>query len=209
MVCIVQTILLAVISVLLASLLLIPFYIDIEYVKNAAENKTKIVFKFLGIKFTLKPHRKKESPPDSRAEKEKKDFSLEKFKDSFDLWLTRFKAVKEDIGGVLDYLQKKPVNIDDLSLTVIFGFDDAAVNGIMTGVLNGVAYNILGFACRHITIKKHRLSLNPDFYAKRFDINLKCILKLKGVHIIIVVIKLLKIYFKDKKTILKHTEGEE
>lgn len=186
-----------------AALLLIPFYIDIEYTKNAAENKTKIVFKFLKIRFTPKPRPKEDKQNTDSAEKPKKKFSFKKFKSGFDLWIARFNAVKDDIGDMLDYLGRRAVNIDTFSLTLLFGFDEAATNGIMTGVLNGIAYNILGFLCRHITVRKHKLNIQPDYYAARFDVNVKCILKLKGVHIIIVVIKLMKIYFKGKKTVLR------
>lgn len=204
------------IIVLLTILLSIPFYISAEYKKNAFNNYAEVKLKVLGFKLKLIPNDKKpEEPVKKKKEKkekaedtEKEDF-LEKFKIKFDNWLDAFNAVKWDIANILDYLAGKLVRVKDLYIGMIFGFDDAAANGIMTGVLNGVVYNILGFAHRHMTIEKWKVNIQPDFYAKRFDAEVRCILRIKPVHIIVVALKVLKMYFKLRRLNKKLKEGKE
>jgi len=201
------------IIILLAVLLSIPFYIELWYKKNAVDNIAEVKLKIFGITITLVPSKpkkdKKEKPKKSESDDGEKEDFFEKFKIKFDNWLDAFSYIKKDIAGILDYLTRKLVVIKQISFAMIFGFDDAAINGIMTGVFNGVVYNILGFANRHITIKKWNVNINPDYYAKRFDIDTQCILRIKPVHIIVVAFKVLKIYFKLRKLSKRLNKGKE
>lgn len=188
------------IIVLLAILLYTPFYYDIEYKKDITENRLEVKFKILGITVELFPKKKARLGRDitDRLSDKKSDMA-ELVRDGLDVGLSQFIKVKSDIADALDYMTRKSVKIKLLDVGLRFGFEDAAVTGVFTGVFNAVIYNLLGFVHRHITIKSLKTNIVPDFNNKQLEVYARCIIRLRTVNIIIVLIKWFKISLKLKK----------
>ncbi len=188
------------IILLIVTLLYIPFYFDVEYVKNAIENRTRVKLKILWITIVLVP--KKKPKHAKKAEKEETASEKPNVKEllkNMDFNLGTFGKIKADIADILKFLSRKAVKVKNLEFGLNFGFDDAPTTGITTGVFNALAYNGLAFLHNNITINKWKIDISPDFNKERFDIGIKCIVRIKSAHIIIALIKLLKIFFKIKK----------
>ena len=104
--------------------------------------------------------------------------------------------ILQTLKELLYVIAKKVIYFDELGIYSDFGFDDAMVTGISTGVMNGAVYNILAGIDRASNLKKWHVELNPDFNNKRLYVKLHSIIRIKIVHIIVMVPKLVKIFFK-------------
>lgn len=159
-----------------------------------AENKTKIFVKYLFIKKEFKLH--DEYINKNKTAKQEKKEQPER---GIGYYKQLYKLLKKDISELASYLLKKAVVFDILNISVCFGYSDAAITGIMTGIQNSFVYCLMAFFHNNFHVRKWNVSINPDFQKERFDSSFDCIAEMKTAHIIIIGIKALKILRTIKK----------
>ena len=94
------------------------------------------------------------------------------------------------------------IHINKLFIRLEYGTDNPAA----TGIIYGSVWNLVGlvypFLTMYFRIAYPTLDITPDFYSKRFDIEVKSIIKVRAAHIINAGLSLLLVptitYFKDK-----------
>ena len=110
-----------------------------------------------------------------------------------------FEYFKSDISKILICAKEKAVKIKNFDVNIAFAGSDAMNTGIYTGVLNAIVYNLLAVVNNSVGIEEISVDIKPDFnmpaYAKA---KISCILNTKLAHIIVILIKVLKIYIKYK-----------
>ena len=114
-----------------------------------------------------------------------------------------FNAVKDDIIKILDFASARLVKIQKLDLDIKFGLDDPMETGILTGAVNGAVYTILGVVHNHSYIEKCDINITPDFENVCHSVRFDCIIRMKNVHITVILIKILKVVKKIKKILSK------
>lgn len=154
------------------------------------ENEFDILIKYLFIKKRINPKRSEDK--EKKEEDEKPDKGIKYYKKIY-------KLIKKDALKLISYLLKKAVVFEKINIKTNFGYSNAATTGIMTGVQNAFAYNIMAFFHNNFHVRNWDISVNPDFDNERFDMYFDCIVKMKTVHIISVGIKGLKILRRIKK----------
>ena len=185
------------IALLLTILLIIPSVIEYELTIDGGNVKNKLVFKYAFIKIVLSPKEKKKNKP---SKKEKKQFSFSQAKETFKYIKRVYSECKHDIALILKYAGKHAVKIRQLDVNVKFDFENPMNTGIATGTINGVVYNALALIDNTVGIDKHDVQIEPLFLnTKYFNGKIYSIVKLKNVHIMIILIKLAKAYFKIRK----------
>lgn len=173
-----------IIVIVIIILLNCPIQLFFSFERVDSENESDILIKYLFIKKKIKPNH---SESDEVGEDEEKpDKGIKYYKKIY-------KLIKKDALNLISYLLKKAIVFKTINIKTNFGYSDAATTGIMTGVQNAFAYNIMAFFHNNFHVKNWNISVNPDFDNERFDVYFDCILKMKIVHIIIVGIKGLKI----------------
>ena len=196
-------IVLAVFVSLLCIFFLTSVIVDINYEKNELVGKGEIYVKYLFIKKKIAPiSRKKETEEEEEdTENEKKEGGFGYYKDKLAAIPQIFEAVKGDLQELLRFCSKRLIRIKNLDFEFVFGLDDPMYTGIVNGIAYGVVYNILGFVHHNINVEKSNINIVPDFEKECFGVKLNCILRLKNVHIIVIIVKLIRIYYKFKKTV--------
>ena len=185
----------AMIILIFAVLLFVPFFIVIEFSKKEDNKNSDIRIKYLIFNVKIK-NRENKSENKENAIKEKDNTTLtEKVKNGIEI----FKENEDDVVDILHYASEKAVKIRNLTFCMDFGLSDPMDTGISTGAINGVIYNVLALLNNFFEIEECNVKINPDFERKHMDISSRCILKIKSVHIIIIVFKVLKMYFKITK----------
>lgn len=193
-----------------AALLLIPVKLEIDYKKDAVTNKAEVYLKYLCFKFrlhggaektkkTAESGRTDEKTAESVHNPEKKPFSFEEQKRKLENGMRIFKTLRGDAGEILDYAARRAVVFDIVDIDSEFGFDDAMHTGIFTGIFNGFVYSVLGFVHNRSNLKNMKVNLQPVFGKICFDLHVRCILRLKNVHIMVIAYNVLKLLRKLKK----------
>lgn len=194
-------VLLIIISVLILLIILlsIPAYISIEFLKNPEAENLSVQIKYLFFK--INPQPKKQNQSDGNIEendkknnksKKKKEFSLGDLKTICKI----YKHVEDDIADILYYFSKKAVTLNTFTFYLQFGTNDAMQTGIATGAAYAVSYNLLSLLNNVFTVEHCDVSIVPVFEKPLFEIDTKCIIKVKNVHITVIVFKVLKMYLK-------------
>lgn len=189
------------IILVLAILLFVPSVLEYSFKWNENEKKTVIVFRYLFIKIVLMPKSQK-AKKSKKAEKtkEKKDYKLDDVKNSVKKYYKIIKTVKADIFKILSYAKDRLIILKKIDISLKFDFEDPMKTGIHTGTINGAVYNILGILDNFIGIQNFKVDIVPLFENRDyFDIDISGIVKIKNVHIMVILIKLIKVYYKVKK----------
>lgn len=189
------------IILVLAILLFVPSVLEYSFMWNENEKKTVIVFRYLFIKIVLMPKSQK-AKKSKKAEKtkEKKDYKLDDVKNSVKKYYKIIKTVKGDIFKVLSYAKDRLIILKKIDISLKFDFEAPMKTGIHTGTINGAVYNILGILDNFIGIRNFKVDIVPLFENRDyFDIDISGIVKIKNVHIMVILIKLIKVYYKVKK----------
>ncbi|HHW49283.1 MAG TPA: DUF2953 domain-containing protein [Clostridiaceae bacterium] len=135
-----------------------------------------IDFKNFGIKSLLVAKRGKS---EKTSRKEKKFLSIREF-------IRRYKYFKESNSVnlvMLQYLWNRS-RLKELRLNVVIGTDDAA----LTGLIGGMVWSIIGIldsylSNKFISYKKH-INVKTNFSNKEFKVDFYCIFAIRFVHII-------------------------
>ena len=196
-------IVLIVFAVLLAVILilpLVPIRLILCYDKDSVKNEVSLTVKYLCFKFKPSKKDKIRTKKQEQPEEKPEPFSYEKQKAKLDRYIKLFNMIKEDAVQILKYASEKAVVFENVDVTIDFGFEDAMQTGIFTGLLNGFVYSVLGIIHHTSTLENMNVNIQPIFDKECFNSRIKCILRLKNVHIIIIVINVLKLIRKIKKT---------
>ncbi len=188
-----------VISVIICAVLFVPFYLQVLYKKDAVLNTVDIWIKYMFFSFKLTPRKKKKKDKLEKKDGSKKKMSFESVSDGVKQFVKKFEIIKDDIADVFSFLANKAVHIESLKIGANIGLDNAMHTALCVGSVYAAAYNVLGLIHRYSNIREWNINAAPDFDQKRFDLEAECILKIKSVHIMIIAIKALKIYFKFSK----------
>ncbi|MCX7714641.1 MAG: DUF2953 domain-containing protein [Clostridia bacterium] len=189
-----------IIAMLLLFVLFSPLYIVIEYTRDAANNDFKLKIEYLGITIRAKSRKKGKKKEQEKNQNEDK-LSFAKFKSQMDGYVDKFQEIREDVFNVIDFLSRKGVRIKLIDIDLDFGFTDAMSTGIMTGIFNGIAYNAVSVLDHMFFVNDWNINIQPYFNDPRFEVRVRGILKIKNVHIIIMIIKIMRVYFKFSKKV--------
>lgn len=194
-------IIISVIIVLIICLFLfVPFQLHILYQKDVVINKMDVKIKYLFFTFHLVPNKQKKNKTLSEKEEQKKStLSFDDVKQILKQFEKNFNLIKEDIIDILHFLMRHAVVIQTIRVHLNIGLDNAMTTAMSVGTANALIYNILALIHQYSNIQNWDVNIIPDFDQKHFDVETECILKIKNVHIMIIAIKGLKLYFKLKK----------
>lgn len=176
----------AIFIILICIILFTPVCITAEIEGDKLKNTADIKIRYGTIKKHIRPSEKK------KTEKEK-FFSFEHQKANLEKYIHVFDAVKPHAAKILKRLTQKATVIEYIGINSEFGFDNAMHTGIFTGIYNGFVYSVLGFIHHNAVLKKMNVELQPVFDKVCFTWHVKCIARLKPVHIIIAAINVLEI----------------
>ncbi|MBS7297905.1 MAG: DUF2953 domain-containing protein [Eubacteriales bacterium] len=188
----------AIIIIAVGIVFLIPIRAIISFYKNPNGAGLEIAFMLAFFRFKIHPSEKKPkkqvkkkttSPP-----KQKKTLK-EKITGGIDL----YNLISDDARGIISYIVHNAFCFENLSFYLHYGTGDAASTGILYGVISGIVYGLFGAIANSSKTKKSEITINPDFNAAVFETNGECIVKIRNVHIIVIAVKLLKLYLKIKK----------
>ena len=118
-----------------------------------------------------------------------------------------WEELKETFSGIFDGMRYK-VEVTDTHIRLGFGTGNPAHTGMAySGVWSviGIFYPML---CRSIKMEYPLVEITPDFYEKRFDLEITSIIKVRPAHIIHAVLRqgwhMAVTYLKNKKGSGKH-----
>ncbi|NLY43828.1 MAG: DUF2953 domain-containing protein [Clostridiaceae bacterium] len=199
---------LIVLSILLI-ILLIPINISLEYVRKEGKKEARLTLLPLGKRLKIKIplfdfHNKK----GSKLFKNKKNIkeqqlpnSFSQFKEDIIRFFSNYPIYRKVFNSTMGYLRKKVI-CNELIFQLDIGMDDAALTGIISGMLWGTVYNVLAFFDRFFIIKKTDIKILPFFNDAVFNVKFYCIFTFRVVHIIIgfliLVFSLIKAVLKEK-----------
>lgn len=171
--------------------------VEIKASKNSPDKlSVKVRYLFFVTNLTEK---KKKSGKRDEEKKSKAPRSLAEYRQSVKKTLKIFNAVKGELADTLRYFADKAVKFESLDISVKFGLDDPMETGIANGLLYGAVYEILGFVHKYSNIAECGVNIEPDFDEAHFSADFDCILKLKNVHITVVLVRMIRLYDKIKK----------
>jgi hypothetical protein len=90
---------------------------------------------------------------------------------------------------IADYLKRKKSKVE-LEIKILLGTGDAALTGILCGLLWAVAANILSYLAQYLKVTSEEITIAPDFEKSVFEADINCIFQTKLAHIIVVLIKI-------------------
>lgn len=192
---------------LVFSLLLLAFILltkaEIVYELNLINGKDRVVVTvsfFWGLLKIKKDITKLKEENEGKSEK--KDDRTE-LRDKF----LHFRQLYKLFQLTKKYLGRR-ITIKDLKVELEIGTEDAC----QTALLTGMGWSVVGSSLTVITntFKTHKIYCNivPNFSKKILKLDLDCIFTLKIVHIIVVGIKMLIYYLKNKEKFKRTIGGD-
>lgn len=188
-----------------------PFYRrEIRYDLKKNQEKEKIQ----GVGVEKKEKTEQKSPFSEKiADAQKRVFNSEKGFDTDELknvWNEFCETYSYALGIIKKLLGKlrHRIYITQLFVRLEYGTDNPANTGMIYGSIWGLVGSLYPIFTRYFHIVYPTLDITPDFYDKRFDIEVRSIIKVRAAHIINAAFASLFMpaitYFKDK--ILKGRE---
>ncbi len=102
--------------------------------------------------------------------------------------------IKKCLTAVIGRLLTKTVWVDRLYINAELGFDDAMNTGLIYGALSGTVYNIAGLMDRRMRLKKHDITLKPDFNTPHITAELEAVISTNIFNaIVIAVVALIRV----------------
>lgn len=191
-------ILLAIIIAAAGLLLFLPIRAIIKFYKNPDGKGLEISVKLGFLSFKLHPSDKKrrKKPKQEKPSVPKPKRSLkERITGGIDL----YNLISGDAKVIISYIVHNAFCFENLRFYLHYGTGDAASTGILYGVISGIVYGLFGAIANSSKTKNSAITINPDFTMSVFETDGECIAKLRNVHIIVIAVKLLKLYFKINK----------
>ena len=97
----------------------------------------------------------------------------------------KIKKIYRDNKNIISYFFKR-CEIVELKWITEFGFEDAAITGITSGILWSIKNTLVGIILNNRSAKDININVIPDFKEKKSKMDFNCIIKIKTVYIIIV-----------------------
>ena len=189
----------AVVALIVVIVLFVPVRLQFKYKKDALQNQTELYLKYMWFRMKIIPRdraaRKKKA---QGAPKKDAEFSIDSFKNKFVRYKKIFDFSKDDIALIFKYAGEKAVVLELIDFNLEYGFEDAAYTGMLMGGICGIVYGFLALIDTHLTLQEKHVDIRPDFHNKCFQVSFQCIARLKNVHIMVILYKIIKIYFKTK-----------
>lgn len=178
--------------VLLAAVWLFTYItLEIHAEKKALTGSVSIEIKYLFFSKKLNGQKSEHT--------ETKSANLNEYKGMAKNAAKIFKETKSDLAEILKYCADKAISFKKLGISLKFGLNDPMETGLANGILYGIVYEILGFVHNLAHIENCVVNINPNFDEACFSAEFDCILKLKNVHITVIIVKLVRLYKKIKK----------
>ena len=202
-------IIIAVILIFVSILLTAPSLVEFSFKWDENERKFSLKLKYLFFKKMLFPHSDKEKAKPKKEKKQKKEIEKKKYTLSDVRSYVKklhhlYSEVKDDVIKLLKYAKTNAVTIKKLDTNIKFDTDNPMNTGILTGSSNGMIYNIYSLLDRQVGIDDMSVSIVPLFENRNyFDIRLSGIIKIRNAHIIVIIIRLIPILLKLRKTLKK------
>lgn len=192
-----------IITVAVLAALMLPMFIPVRIIfcfdADGIKNKTDAMLKYGFIKIRLYPKKKKKQTDKKEKNEPEELFSYERKSADIKRYIKIFDSIKNDAAKILKRFANHAMVFEMIEVKSEFGFENAMHTGIFTGIYNGFVYSVLGFIHHNSNLKKMEVELQPIFGRTCFTTHLKCILKLKPVHIIIIAVSVLKLLKKIKR----------
>lgn len=171
--------------------------IVIEYVKDRQTDKLVFVFSVLKGIFEFRY-----AIPKSKKKKKKQ---MDGFSEIY-LKIRQIKAFYESNKMFKIYLGRKLV-LEEFNLKIKAGINDACLSGIMTGVLWSIAGSITAYLSSNFKVMKKHIDIKPEFAENVFKLDLYCIFSIRIVNIIIVGLKMLPYFIRNRRKVKKIIGG--
>lgn len=190
---------LAALAAVAAAIILVPVRVTVGFDSTKQGTHSELGIKIAFLKFKIYPEeekKKKRKPPPRKEEHaprtEGKKTVLSRIKAVID----GYSEFSEDFGALLDYISRHAACFERLELMLRYSTGDAAATGVLCGVINGIVYGFLGIIHQRTQLKHTDVYIVPEFEAASLEFHTGCIVRLKNVHIIVIAVKLFKLYTK-------------
>lgn len=197
---IVAAVILVCVLILICIWLFSSVYLEISYKKNEICANGEVWIKYLFLKKKIMPAKTKDK---KEKEQKQKSESFETYRKKTADILHIFSMIKKDILDILRYCTKHMIVIKNLTFDFEYGLQDPMYTGILNGIFYGAAYNILSLVYHNANVEKFDINIKPNFDKVCHRLDTNCILRLKNVHITIIMVKTVKLYFKLKRKMKK------
>lgn len=176
--------------------------VGLSFSYNEKGNSGEIEIKYLFFKIKVfpksKPEKEKEQAktPEEKEEKKKKTDIIK----YFEIFTEIFDDLKNGLFSILNYIIEHLITIKKLNISAIYGTGDAMYTGILTGMVNGFVYNVIGLLSSRIKLCDYNVNLKENFSEKELSAGVFCILSTNVWHILVlgaIIIKTaIKVLFK-------------
>ena len=161
-----------ILTIILISLLLLIFllftsvHIDLSY-----EKKYVLTVKY-GLITVYKNQEKGYNDKGKVENTDKVELELKKIKSV----ITKAKRILQELRSTA----KKHFVIKSITIKYSFGFDDAAITGMFSGVAYSVIYSLMGYVDSNFNLKNKEVLISPDFdnNCQKFEFGCQCKIKL-------------------------------
>ncbi|WHH59443.1 DUF2953 domain-containing protein [Petroclostridium sp. X23] len=190
------------ICIILFILLFVKMNISIEFLRNGENDKAILTLSILkrlikleipfidtdnkkgfwGIKFSKRIKNKKD---EQISDEDKAFVSFSKLTDTMKNGYEQFQKYKQVLIPIRNYTKKRLI-CEDFIFHFDFGFGDAALTGMASGLIWGACYNTLSIIDNNLVLKQQDIRINPCFNDTIFQIKWYCIFSIRIVHIIII-----------------------
>lgn len=189
---------LVIIALAIAAWLFTWVTVEIDLKKNELNKSAEVWIKYLFFK-------KRVYPPKSGVGKKKEEQNKMSAGDDGYIKLIgqaikSFERLKDDIADILRFCTQKMIRVKNIEFDFTFGLEDPMYTGMANGLIYGAVYNILGVIHNNTRLESCRADITPDFDRVCHNISFHCILHLKNVHIIVMIVKAVKMYSKFRKS---------
>lgn len=179
------------IYIVIAALLVIMALLFVHYPISfiySFKDKARFIIKIAGIPIYRYKDKKNEKTKEHSGES-----VLKKVNEFSDKW----ESYKEDTKELLMYLSKK-IKIDELDVSTEFGFEEAAITGIVAGGVYTLCYTVISAIDNTVGIKNIKINIKPCFTQTVKRVYVKSGFSSSVFHIIRIVIMVNNIINKNK-----------
>jgi hypothetical protein len=176
---------------LLILLSFLPVYVEVRYDKNALLAVKLLTFNVYKTGKSGKVKNEEKSPDTNVAAAPEKRASALKGNLSF----------VKDILFELFGLVKEHIVVLNVSISYTFGFSDAAVTGIFSGVAHAVINAFMAIIDHTFKVKDININITPDFNKPGHNLDLYLKIRIFAFQVFIILFNLVKIALKNKKAV--------
>lgn len=188
-------------AVVIALILCARITFDIKFEKNELNKEAQVWIKYSFFKKRIYPVKVRRNKKEEKIEESAKSDGGQGYIDNIKRAAKAFDLLKDDAAELLRFCTEKMIKIKEVEFDYKFGLDDPMYTGIANGLVYGTVYNVLGLVHNNARIEECRINISPDFERVCHNISFHCILQLKNVHIIVMIVKVVRMYSKFKKSV--------